>query len=312
MTQSSTGESFSGATDVTGAQARSSSGGTRQAISGRTGPRRRSVARSAALHLTLIVASFIAVFPVGWIALTSLKTKRETWEQPGVLGSLGLGNYRQVFRDTQFGHWFINSVVVASGTTVLAVFVAASAGYAASRMRFPGRGSLMWTFLIVQMFPMAILIVPLYNIMAKLHLLDSYGGLMLAYCTVAVPFCAWMLKGYFDTIPHSIDEAGLLDGLTPFGTFWRLVMPLARPGIAVTAFYSFLTAWGEIAYASVFLQSNDHYTLAIGMMTFVSQFKAEWGLLSATSVLVAIPAAIVFFVVQRHLVAGLTSGGAKQ
>jgi arabinogalactan oligomer/maltooligosaccharide transport system permease protein len=121
-----------------------------------------------------------------------------------------------------------------------------------------------------------------------------------------------MLKGYFDTIPSSIDEAGLLDGLNPFGTFWRLILPLARPAIAVTAFYSFLTAWAEVAYASQFLQSNERYTLAVGMKSFVSQFKAEWGLLSATSVLVAIPAAVVFFLVQRHLVAGLTSGGAKQ
>jgi len=274
--------------------------------------RQRSFAASAALHATLIAASVIAVFPVAWIALTSLKTKRDTWEQAGQIGSLGLSNYRQVFRDTLFGDWFLNSIIIAVGATALSVLVAASAGYAASRHRFPGRGGLLWTFLVVQMFPMAVLIVPLYNIMSKLHLLDSYFGLMLAYCTIAVPFCAWMLKGYFDTIPRSIDEAGLLDGLSPLGTFWRLVMPLARPGIAVTAFYSFLTAWGEIAYASVFLQSNDHYTLAVGMMTFVSQFKAEWGLLSATSVLVAIPAAVVFFLVQRHLVAGLTSGGAKE
>jgi arabinogalactan oligomer/maltooligosaccharide transport system permease protein len=273
---------------------------------------RRSRPASLGLHLVLIVASIIAVFPIAWILLTSLKTKRATWEESTAVGTLGLGNYRQVFTQTEFGHWFVNSLVVALGTTVLAVFVAASAGYAASRMRFPGRGTLMWTFLVVQMFPMAVLIVPLYTIMARLHLLDSFGGLMIAYCTIAVPFCAWMLKGYFDTIPLSIDEAGMLDGLTPFGTYWRLILPLARPGIAVTAFYSFLTAWGEVAYASVFLQSDQKYTLAVGMMTFVSQFKAEWGLLSASSVLVAIPAAFVFFLVQRHLVAGLTSGGAKE
>jgi arabinogalactan oligomer/maltooligosaccharide transport system permease protein len=260
----------------------------------------------------LICATFIAVFPVAWIALTSLKNERNSWLNPGRLGHLGLANYRQVFADTLFGHWFVNSAVIAAGTTVVSVFVSASAGYAASRMRFPGRAGLMWTFLVVQMFPMAVLIVPLYNIMATLHLLNSYGGLVLAYSTVAVPFCAWMLKGYFDTIPVAIDEAGMLDGLTPFGTFWRLIVPLARPGIAVTAFYSFLTAWGEVAYAAIFLQSNDRYTLAVGMSTFVSQFKSEWGLLSATSVLVAIPAAAVFFLVQRHLVAGLTSGGAKQ
>lgn len=273
---------------------------------------RRSRPASLALHLVLIVASIIAVFPIAWILLTSVKTKRATWEDSTSVGTLGFSNYRQVFTQTEFGHWFVNSLFVALGTTVLAVFVAASAGYAASRMRFPGRGTLMWTFLVVQMFPMAVLIVPLYNIMARLHLLDSFGGLMIAYCTIAVPFCAWMLKGYFDTIPLSIDEAGMLDGLTPFGTFWRLILPLARPGIAVTAFYSFLTAWGEVAYASVFMQSDQNYTLAVGMTTFVSQFKAEWGLLSASSVLVAIPAAFVFFLVQRHLVAGLTSGGAKE
>lgn len=281
-------------------------------ITRQPGRRGRSLGASLALHVTLLIAALIAAFPVAWIALTSLKTQRDTWEEPGTLGALGFANYRQVFQETLFGHWFVNSLYVAAGTTVISVLIAASSGYAASRFRFPGRGGLLWTFLVVQMFPMAILIVPLYNIMARLHLLDSYFGLMIAYSTVAVPFCAWMLKGYFDTIPRSIDEAGLIDGLSPFGTFWRLVMPLARPGIAVTAFYSFLTAWGEIAYASVFLQSNDHYTLAVGMMTFVSQFKAEWGLLSATSVLVALPAAIVFFLVQRHLVAGLTSGGAKE
>lgn len=279
-------------------------------MSGRN--RRRSTGASIALHATLIAAVVIAVFPVAWIAFTSLKTDRNSWLSPGVTGHLGFGNYHQVFAQTLFGHWFLNSVIIAAGATAVSVFIAASSGYAASRMRFPGRRTLMWTFLVVQMFPMAVLIVPLYNIMAALHLLDSYGGLMLAYATIAVPFCAWMLKGYFDTIPVSIDEAGMLDGLSPFGTFWRLIAPLARPGIAVTAFYSFLTAWGEVAYASIFLQSNDHYTLAVGMSTFVSQFKSEWGLLSATSVLVAIPASIIFFLVQRHLVAGLTTGGAKQ
>jgi arabinogalactan oligomer/maltooligosaccharide transport system permease protein len=273
---------------------------------------RRSPLASLALHLTLICASLVSVFPVAWIAFTSLKTDRNSWLDPGQVGHLGIGNYRQVFTETLFGHWFLNSLVISAATTVVSVIIAASAGYAASRMRFPGRAGLMWTFLVVQMFPMAVLIVPLYNIMAALHLLDSYGGLVLAYATVAVPFCAWMLKGYFDTIPAAIDEAGMIDGLNPFGTFWRLIVPLARPGIAVTAFYSFLTAWSEVAYATQFLQSDDRYTLAVGMSTFVSQFKAEWGLLSATSVLVAIPAAIVFFLVQRHLVAGLTSGGTKQ
>lgn len=230
---------------------------------------------------------------------------------PRRAGHIGLDNFGQVLGDTQFATWFANSLLVAAGTTVLGVLIAATAGYAASRMRFPGQRPLMWTFLVTQMFPAAVLIVPLYNVMARLGLLDSYAGLILAQCTIAVPYCAWMLKGYFDTIPVSIDEAGRIDGLSPFGTFWRLIVPLARPGISVTVFYSFITAWGEVAFAGVFLQSEGHYTLPVGMATFVSDFKAEWGLLTAGSVLVMLPAAVVFFGVQRHLVAGLTAGGVK-
>lgn len=266
---------------------------------------------STGLHTILVGASVVAVFPVAWVALTALKTDRGTWSRPGELGTLGLDNFGQVLGDTRFATWFANSLLVAAGTTVLGVLIAATAGYAASRMRFPGQRPLMWTFLVTQMFPAAVLIVPLYNVMSRLGLLDSYAGLILAQCTIAVPYCAWMLKGYFDTIPVSIDEAGRIDGLSPFGTFWRLIVPLARPGISVTVFYSFITAWGEVAFAGVFLQSEDRYTLPVGMATFVSDFKAEWGLLTAGSVLVMLPAAVVFFGVQRHLVAGLTAGGVK-
>ena len=281
---------------------------TRQARNGRG---QRSPLSSTALHTTLVLASVVAVFPVAWVTLTSLKTDRNTWTQPGELGSLGFDNYTQVLGETEFLTWFANSLIVAGATTVFAVLIAATAGYAASRMRFPGKRPLMWSFLITQMFPAAVLIVPLYNVLSDLGLLDSYGGLALACSTVAVPYCAWMLKGYFDTIPISIDEAGRVDGLTPFGTFWRLIVPLAKPGIAVTVFYSFITAWGEVAFAGVFMQSQGNYTLPVGMATFVSDFKAEWGLLTAGSVLVMVPSAVVFFLVQRHLVAGLTAGGVK-
>jgi arabinogalactan oligomer/maltooligosaccharide transport system permease protein len=271
---------------------------------------RRSPLASIGLHATLIVASGIAIFPIAWVALTSLKSG-DKWAHPGDFSNLGFSNYTKVLDDTEFLTWFRNSLIVSLGTMALAVFISATAAYAVSRMRFPGHRGLMWTFLIVQMFPIAVLIVPLYNIMSKLHLIDSFGGLILAYCTTAVPFCAWMLKGYFDTIPVEIDEAGRVDGLSPFGTFWRLILPLAKPGLAVTAFYSFLTAWAEVAFAVTFLPSAQNYTLAVGLRTFVSQYKGEWGLMTAASVLIAIPAAVMFLLVQRNLVAGLTSGSAK-
>lgn len=270
----------------------------------------RSLGASLALHATLLAASAIAVFPVLWIVFISLGPST-SWQQPGeVVHHLGLTNYRFVLLHSQFPRWFLNSVIVAAATTVLGVLVASSAGYAVSRMRFPGHRQLMWTFLITQMFPVAVLIVPLYNLMVQLNLLDSYLGLVLVYCTISVPFCAWMLKGYFDTIPREIDEAGRVDGLTPFGTFWRLVLPLARPGLAVTAFFSFLTAWGEFAYSNQFMRGN-HTTLAVGIRTFASDQRADWGSMTAASVVIAIPAAIVFLLVQKHLVTGLTAGGTK-
>ncbi|CAG6395474.1 carbohydrate ABC transporter permease [Streptomyces cocklensis] len=270
----------------------------------------RSRGASIALHAALITASAIAVFPVLWILFISLGPST-SWQQPHeVLKHLGLANYRFVLLHTSFPKWFLNSVIVAGATTVLGVLISASAGYAISRMRFPGHKSLMWTFLVTQMFPMAVLIVPLYNLLAQLDLIDTYLGLVLVYCTIAVPFCAWMLKGYFDTIPRDIDEAGRVDGLTPFGTFWRLIVPLARPGLAVTAFYSFLTAWGEVAYSAQFM-GRDHSTLAAGIRTFASDQRADWGSMTAASVLIAIPATIVFLLVQRHLVTGLTAGGTK-
>lgn len=169
----------------------------------------------------------------------------------------------------------------------------------------------MWLLLITQMFPVAILIVPLYNLMASLHLLNQIPGLVIAYMTVAVPFCAWMMKSYFDTIPQEIDQAGMVDGLSPFGAFWRVVLPLARPGLAVTAFYCFMTAWGEVAYATVFMSQEEKRTLGVGLQQFVGQHWSDWGLLTAAAVLIAVPAAAVFLLVQRHLVTGLTAGATK-
>lgn len=291
-------------------------GSTPPATSGTSGARppkargERSRGASVALHTTLALASLIAVFPVLFVVFVSLRG-RDGWQEPTRFVGFELSNYTHILGETKFLTWFGNSVIVSLGATVLGVFVAATAGYAVSRMRFPGHRSLMWTFLVVQMFPMAVLIVPLYNILGELELLDSYIGLIVTYCSVSVPFCAWMLKGYFDTIPAEIDEAGRVDGLSPFGTFWRLILPLARPGLAVTGFYSFITAWGEVAFASQFMSSEEHYTLAVGLQTFVGQQKAEWGLMTAAAVLIAVPAGAVFFLAQRHLVAGLTAGGTK-
>ncbi|WP_419998165.1 sugar ABC transporter permease [Streptomyces boninensis] len=272
----------------------------------------RSTAASIGTHAALLVASFIAIFPVAWIAWVSLgPDKNDFLHAQDIAGKMTLDNYKHVLADTKFLEWMVNSLVVGLGTCALGLLISASAGYAVSRMRFPGHRQLMWSFLITQMFPMAILIVPLYNLAANLDLLDTYWVLILANCTTAFPYCAWLMKGYFDTIPVEIDEAGRVDGLSPFGTFYRLILPLSRPGLAVAAFYTFITAWSEFAFASVLMLSEDKYTLPIGLATFVSEHDQQWHLMATTGVLIGVPAAAFFYLVQRHLVTGLTAGAAK-
>ncbi|MCK7623517.1 carbohydrate ABC transporter permease [Streptomyces sp. RS10V-4] len=277
----------------------------------RTRPRSaRHPLASAGLHLTLAAATVIAVFPPLWLLITSFKPRNDAFTT-SLVTHFTLGNYTHVLAGTSFLRWFGNSLLVVGLTTVLGVFIAATTGYAVSRFRFPGMRPLMWLLLLTQMFPVAVLIVPLYNLLAALGLLNQPAGLVLTYLTIAVPFCAWMMKGFFDTIPVEIDEAGRVDGLNPFGTFWRLVLPLARPGLAVTGFYTFVTAWAEVAYASAFMTGEENLTLAGGLQTFVNQYTNDWGSMTAAAVLIAVPAALVFAFAQRHLVAGLTAGTTK-
>jgi arabinogalactan oligomer/maltooligosaccharide transport system permease protein len=276
------------------------------------GRNERSLPASLGLHATLLTAVFIALFPVVWVLLTSLKPQHAIQSSEITLfEETSFENYRRVVFDTSFPTWFLNSLVVAAFTMVIGIAMSATAGYALSRYNFPGKRSLMWTFLVTQMFPVAILIVPIYTIMANLGLIDTKASLIIAYCTVAVPFCAWMMRGYFDTIPRDLDEAAALDGLGPYGTFWRVILPLARPGLAVTAFYTFLTAWGEVAYAIAFTLSEENLTLGAGLQQFVPQFNPQWDLLTAGAVLIMLPASVIFYFAQKHLVAGLTAGGTK-
>ncbi|WP_089101237.1 sugar ABC transporter permease [Streptomyces hyaluromycini] len=267
---------------------------------------------SAVVHGVLAVASLIAFFPVGWLIFLSLGPDKDDYLHPsGIWHKMTLDNYSFVLQHTGFWDWFKTTMIVVGGTTVIGLILASTTGYAVSRMRFPGYRKFMWLLLLTQMFPIAVLIVPMYQILSRLGLIDSYLGLILVYCTTVVPYTAWLLKGYFDTIPFEIDEAGRVDGLSPFGTFARLILPLAKPGLAVAAFYNFLTAFGEVAFASTFMLSDDKYTFAVGLQSFISEHDAQRNLMTATAVLIAIPVAVFFYLVQKNLVTGLTAGGTK-
>ncbi|MER5795005.1 carbohydrate ABC transporter permease [Streptomyces sp. NPDC001980] len=284
-----------------------------------TGSPRRARGRSergplatTVTHGILGVASLVAFFPVGWLIFLSLGPDKDDYLHPsGIWHKMTLDNYSFVLQHTGFWDWFRTTMIVVGGTTVIGLILASTTGYAVSRMRFPGYRKFMWLLLVTQMFPIAVLIVPMYQIMSRLGLIDSYLGLILVYCTTVVPYTAWLLKGYFDTIPFEIDEAGRVDGLSPFGTFGRLILPLAKPGLAVAAFYNFLTAFGEVAFASTFMLSDDKYTFAVGLQSFISEHDAQRNLMTATAVLIAIPVAVFFYLVQKNLVTGLTAGGTK-
>ncbi|MFI9610403.1 sugar ABC transporter permease [Streptomyces sp. NPDC052023] len=272
----------------------------------------RGLAGTLASHGILTVASLIALFPIAWLVFLSLGPDKDDYLHPGrIWGKMTFDNYAHVLTETNFFDWLKSSLVVSLGTTVIGVIIAATTGYAVSRMRFPGYRKFMWVLLVTQMFPIAVLIVPMYQILSELQLIDTYLGLILVYCSTAVPYCAWLLKGYFDTIPFEIDEAGRVDGLSPFGTFLRLILPLARPGLAVAAFYSFITAFGEVAFATTFLLDDEKYTFAVGLQSFVSEHDAQRNLMAATAVLIAIPVSAFFYLVQKNLVTGLTAGGTK-
>jgi len=283
--------------------------------------KKRPLHKSIWLHAFLIFMTVFAVLPAVITFFNSFKSENEITSARGlkILPEVWtLEPYRKVLteNDGEFLTWFMNSIIAAVVTTVVGLFLSSTAAYALSRYKFPGYRSALNSFLVTQMFPAAILMVPIYAMLVKFPIfgftmLDSRAGLLFAYSTIAVPFCTWMLKGYFDTIPIAIDESGLMDGLTPFGTFWRLVLPLALPGLAVTSFYTFITAWNEVAFANVILLSPELFTLPLGLRTYVFQFDQSWERLSAAAVLVTIPALIVFMSAQRYLVSGLSRGAVK-
>jgi arabinogalactan oligomer/maltooligosaccharide transport system permease protein len=200
---------------------------------------------------------------------------------------------------------------VSGATTLVGLTLAVTAAYALSRFRFPGKQSGMQLLLITQMFPATLMLVPLYSILQKLGLLDSIGGLVLVYATSSLPFCVWMLKGYFDTIPRELEEAAIMDGASPAQVFIKIVLPLARPALAVTALFSFMQAWNEFILAATLLNDTARFTLPVALQRYVGEYKTEWGHFAAGALIISAPVMALFFALQKFLVGGLTAGAVK-
>lgn len=270
------------------------------------------------VHVVLVVISFLTIYPVLWVVRMAL-----TPSQAFAVGlspipdAVSSENFDRVVGNTSldgtwvFGHQLFNSVVVSLATAVLGVLLATLAAYALSRFRFPGRRLTLSAMLLTQMFPGTLMMVPLYAILDRLNLLDQLVGLVLVYATTSVPFSTWMLKGFFDTLPKDLEEAAMLDGANRAQILAKVILPLARPGIAVTALFSFMTAWNEYILAAKFMSRETSYTLPVVLAQYVGAKSTAWGLFAAGAILVSIPVMALFFALQKQLVGGLTAGAVK-
>jgi arabinogalactan oligomer/maltooligosaccharide transport system permease protein len=279
------------------------------------------------MHVFLIVFTLLVCYPIFWVLTIAFSGKQSLaivnlpqnptsadrlraitpWPE-----EISASNFVSVVRDQPFLRWMFNSAVVAAATTVVGVIMACTAAYAFSRFRFAARRAALMSFLVSQMFPGTLMMIPLYIILVQwLQLGSSWMALVLMYATTAIPFCVWMLKGYFDTIPRELEESALMDGASTGRIFFSIILPLAKPAVAVTALFSFMTSWNEYILAATFMDRELMYTAPVGLRFFVGGFSQKWGYFAAGSIIVAIPVVVLFLFLQKYLVSGLTAGAVK-
>ena len=280
--------------------------------------RRPRLVVTIATYAALIALCVIVLYPVLLILKKAIEPGRQFSLSISPIPSHVTGDHftelftkRGANGELLFLRHALNSVITALATTVVGVTLSCTAAYALSRFRFPGRKMGLTMFLVVQMFPATLLLLPLYVILDKLGLLNSILGLVLVYSTTAIPFCVWTLKGYFDSLPRELEEAARIDGASPWMIFRRIILPLSRPAIAVTALFSFMTAWNEFIMASTFMTDERKYTLPVLIQQSVTEFSADWGLFAAGAVITSVPVMVAFYVLQKYLVGGLTAGAVK-
>ncbi len=275
-------------------------------------PVRRLVIKCILLTL-LVILILWAVLPFFWMVSTSFKTTEETYTVPLVWIPRypTIKNFLYVVKRAPFLTYFRNSVVVAVSTTVIAIILASLAGYSFSRFKFLGGHSLLLIFLITQMFPGALLIIPLFQIIKALKLLNTLYALVLSYITFSLPLCTWLMKGFFDQIPQELEEAAMIDGCSRVSAMVRVIFPLALPGVMAASIFSFIGAWDEFIFALIFTSTDKARTLPVGLQRFITSYEIYWNHLGAASVLTTIPVVILFLFIQRHMVKGLTAGSVK-
>ncbi|NLL42117.1 MAG: maltose ABC transporter permease MalG [Firmicutes bacterium] len=282
--------------------------------------RRHSFFRGLWRHAVLLIFVVFALFPILWVISASFNPSNTLVGQSLIPKNASLANYREIFTSEQYpiALWIKNSIVIGLITSALVVAMTSLAAYAFSRFRFKGRREGLFASLLVQVFPQMLAAVSIYLLVLSIGKLipalgiNTHAGLIMVYLGGAMGVNAWLMKGYFDTIPTSLEESAMIDGASPFQAYYMIILPLARPILAVIFLLQFIGTYSEFILASVLISSSEKYTLAVGLQLFIhDQYASRWGVFSAASVLGALPIVILFMFLQKYLVSGLTSGAVK-
>jgi ABC-type glycerol-3-phosphate transport system permease component len=254
-----------------------------------------------------------STLPLLWGISTALKIPSEVYAFPPtwIPKTFTFENFISVVQNQSLIRAFFNTLIIASGTTLVALFVGVLGGYGFARYKFPGRNGLLWAVLFTKLFPRVVVIVPFFVTLRNLQMMNSYQGLILVYLMVTFPVAIWLLKGFFDKIPVEIEEAAVIDGCNLPQLLWHVILPMSRPALVAVAMYSFILAWNEFLFALVFTNGLERRPLSIALAFFIDENGIRWGELMAASVVMSLPAVIVFTFAQKLLVRGLSDGAVK-
>ncbi len=266
-------------------------------------------------YLILAVGCLCVLLPLSWMVITSLKSMADITLSKGLkLFPSGptLENFVNIWKEYPIATYIKNSAATVGGSTVFGVVCAALCGYGLSRYEFKGKAFLLNFLLVTQMFPAVMKIIPYYKILVNLHLNNTRTGLLVVYASFSIPFCTWMMYGYFKSIPTGLDEAARVDGSSALYTFYKIILPIAIPGLVATIIYAFLQNWNEYMFASVLMSADEKKTITYAISTMADAYKIQWNYLMCAAMISSVPTLAVFVVMQKYLIAGMTAGAVKE
>lgn len=271
--------------------------------------------KNVVLSVLAVVILCVLLFPVFWIVVTSLKTEQEIFRIPPTIipEQLNLNSYAAQVENGDFNmfHSFFNSFIISMGAMVIAVVLAVPASYGIAKYKFKGRGMMLLGFLVTQMLPVAVLLTPMFMMFKGMHVYNTPIAAIIADATIGIPFSILILKNYFASIPKELEEAAYIDGCNRFTAFVRVLIPVAKPGVMVCAIFSFLYAWGDLAYGMTFIIDQQKRPITAGIFNFMGQYGTKWSYLTAFAVVTIIPVTLIFIFMQKYIISGMTSGAVK-